>query len=153
MCTIFIKETEQVDISDFIFAHDCGRPLNPLSVEGQVEGSVQMGLGFAHYEDLMTNEGKVLNPSFRDYRFPTAIDMPQIQTMFCGEPDKVGHYCAKECGEGSTEPVAPAIVNAVAAATGLRFHELPVNPERLWRAMKEKYEKEAGIILKNNLQA
>lgn len=137
------EETGQVDISDFIFAHDCGRPLNPVSVEGQVEGSVQMGLGYALYEDLMTKEGKVLNPSFRDFRFPTAMDMPKIQTIFCGEPDKVGHYGAKECGEGSTAPVAPAIVNAIAGATGIRFHELPVNPERLWRAMKEKREKES----------
>lgn len=136
------EETGQVSISDFIFAHDCGRPLNPVSVEGQVEGSVQMGLGYALYEDLMTKDGKVLNPSFRDYRFPTAMDMPKIQTIFCGEPDKVGPYGAKECGEGSTAPVAPAIVNAIAGATGIRFHELPVNPERLWRAMKEKREKE-----------
>ncbi len=130
-------ETGQVDISDFIFAHDCGRPLNPLSVEGQVEGSVQMGLGYALYEEMVMKDGVVTNPGFRDYRFPTALDMPHIQTVFCGEPDPVGPFGAKECGEGSTAPVAPAIANAITDATGLRFTEIPINPERLWREMKK----------------
>lgn len=131
-------ETGVVDISDFIFAHDCGRPLNPRAVEGQVEGSVQMGLGYALMEDEKVVDGQVVNPSFRDYRFPTAMDMPKITTVFCGEPDKVGPYGAKECGEGSTAPVAPAIVNAVASATGLRPHALPVDPEHLWRLLRER---------------
>lgn len=131
-------ETGQVDISDFIFAHDCGRPLNPLSVEGQVEGSVQMGLGYALYEEMVMDHGKVKNPGFRDYKFPTALDMPHIQTIFCGEPDPVGPFGAKECGEGSTAPVAPAIANAITDAIGIRFNEIPINPERVWRALKEK---------------
>lgn len=132
------EETGVVDIDDFIFAHDCGRPLNPKSVEGQVEGSVQMGLGYALMEDEKTVNGKVINPGFRDYRFPTAMDMPKITTVFCGEPDKVGPYGAKECGEGSTAPVAPAIVNAVASATGLRPHNIPIDPENLWRQLRER---------------
>lgn len=131
-------ETGQVDISDFIFAHDCGRPLNPLAVEGQVEGSVQMGLGYALYEEMVMDEGTVKNPGFRDYKFPTALDMPKIQTIFCGEPDPVGPFGAKECGEGSTAPVAPAIANAVTDATGIRFNQIPIDPERLWRALKDK---------------
>ncbi|MGN0703627.1 MAG: xanthine dehydrogenase family protein molybdopterin-binding subunit [Lentihominibacter sp.] len=131
------KETGVVDINDFIFAHDCGRPLNPKSVEGQVEGSVQMGLGYALMEDEKEVNGRIINPGFRDYRFPTAMDMPEITTVFCGEPDKVGPYGAKECGEGSTAPVAPAIVNAVAQATGLRPHQIPVDPENLWRMLRE----------------
>ena len=132
-------ETGEVNISDFIFAHDCGRPLNPVSVEGQVEGSVQMGLGYALYEEMILDEnGNVKNPGFRDYKFPTALDMPKIQTIFCGEPDPVGPFGAKECGEGSTAPVAPAIANAITDATGIRFNQIPINPERLWRAMKDK---------------
>lgn len=134
-------ETGQVDISDFIFAHDCGRPLNPVSVEGQVEGSVQMGLGYALYEEMVMENGVVKNPGFRDYRFPTALDMPKIQTIFCGEPDPVGPFGAKECGEGSTAPVAPAIANAISDATGLRFYNIPINPEKLWKALKEKESK------------
>jgi 4-hydroxybenzoyl-CoA reductase alpha subunit len=135
------EETGTVDISDFIFAHDCGRPLNPLAVEGQVEGSVQMGLGYTLFEEVITVSGKVINPSFRDYRFPTALDMPKMQTIFCGEPDPVGPFGAKECGEGSTAPVAPAIANAITHATGIRFDEIPITPERLWRSLKEKNKK------------
>ncbi len=133
------EETGVVDIKDFIFAHDCGRALNPKSVEGQVEGSVQMGLGYALMEDEMIDStGRITNPGFRDYRFPTALDMPEIKTIFCGVPDEVGPYGAKECGEGSTAPVAPAIVNAVASATGLRPHKLPIDPEHLWRLLRER---------------
>lgn len=136
------EETGVVDINDFIFAHDCGRPLNPLAVEGQVEGSVQMGLGYALMESMNIDEkGKVTNPGFRDYRFPTAMDMPHITTAFCGVPDEVGPFGAKECGEGSTAPVAPAIVNAVAQATGLRPHQIPIDPEQLWRQLRERKEK------------
>lgn len=131
------RETGVVDIEDFVFAHDCGRPLNPKSVEGQVEGSVQMGLGFALMEDEKEVGGRIVNPGFRDYRFPTAMDMPKIKTIFCGVPDEVGPYGAKECGEGSTAPVAPAIVNAVAQATGLRPHQIPIDPENLWRQLRE----------------
>ncbi len=132
------EETGVVDIDDFIFAHDCGRPLNIRAVEGQIEGSVQMGLGYAIYEECILKDGKMLNPSFRDYRFPTALDMPEIQTIICGEPDPEGPFGGKECGEGSTAPVAPAIVNAVSKATGLKFHTLPLTPEKIWRACKEK---------------
>jgi 4-hydroxybenzoyl-CoA reductase alpha subunit len=132
------EETGIVEIDDFIFAHDCGRPLNLRAVEGQVEGSVQMGLGYALYEECLLENGKMLNPTFRDYRFPTALDMPQIQTIICGDPDPEGPFGGKECGEGSTAPVAPAIVNAISKATGLKFDSLPVTPEKIWRACKER---------------
>jgi len=132
------EETGLVDISDFVFAHDCGRPLNLRAVEGQIEGSVQMGLGYALYEECVMKDGTMMNPGFRDYRFPTALDMPRIKTIICGDPDPDGPFGAKEAGEGSTAPVAPAIVNAVSRATGLHFDTLSLNPERLWRACKEK---------------
>ena len=102
-----------------------------------------MGLGFALMEDEKQVNGKIINPGFRDYRFPTAMDMPKITSIFCGVPDEVGPYGAKECGEGSTAPVAPAIVNAVAAATGLRPHQIPIDPENLWRLLREQ-DKEQG---------
>ena len=98
-----------------------------------------MGLGYALMEKEMINDkGRVTNPGFRDYRFPTAMDMPEIKTIFCGVPDEVGPYGAKECGEGSTAPVAPAIVNAVAMATGIRPHQIPIDPEHLWRLIRER---------------
>ena len=132
------EETGVVDISDFVFAHDCGRVLNLRAVEGQIEGSVQMGLGYALYEECLVENGKFLNPSFRDYRFPTAMDMPHVKSILCGDPDPEGPFGAKECGEGSTAPVAPSIANAVAKATGIQFHSLPLTPEKIWRACKEK---------------
>lgn len=138
-------ETGCIDVSDFIFAHDCGRPLNLRAVEGQIEGSVLLGLAFAAYEECVFDKnGKQLNPSFRDYRFPTALDMPQIKTIICGKPDEEGPMGAKEAGEGSTAPVGPAIVNAINKALGVKFTELPVTPERIWRAMKEKEAAKAG---------
>ncbi|AHF10463.1 xanthine dehydrogenase family protein molybdopterin-binding subunit [Dehalobacter restrictus] len=132
------EETGIVDIEDFVFAHDCGRPLNVRAVEGQIEGSVQMGLGYVLFEECkISADGKLLNPSFRDYRFPTALDMPRIKTILCGEPDAEGPFGAKECGEGSTAPVAPAIVNAVSKATGIHFRKLPLTPENVWKELQE----------------
>ena len=131
-------ETGELNMEDFVFAHDCGRPLNLRAVEGQIEGSVHMGLGFTCYEEcLYDEEGRHLNPTFRDYRFPTALDMPNIRTFICGEPDPEGPMGAKEAGEGTTAPVGPAIANAIAAATGVHFHSLPISPEKIWRAMKQ----------------
>jgi CO/xanthine dehydrogenase Mo-binding subunit len=131
-------ETGEVDVKDFIFAHDCGRPLNIRAVEGQIEGSVLLGLGFTCYEEcLFTPDGKHRNPTFRDYRFPTALDMPHIKSIVCGQPDPEGPMGAKEAGEGSTAPVGPAIGIAINRATGLKFHSLPITPEKVWRALRE----------------
>jgi CO/xanthine dehydrogenase Mo-binding subunit len=131
-------ETGDVSVQDFIFGHDCGRPLNIRAVEGQIEGSVLLGLGFTCYEEcLYTEDGKHRNPTFRDYRFPTALDMPHITSIVCGQPDPEGPLGAKEAGEGSTAPVGPAIGIALNRATGLKFHSLPITPEKIWRALKE----------------
>lgn len=134
-------ETGEIDIEDFVFAHDCGRPLNIRAVEGQIEGSVLLGMGFTCYEECQFDKnGKHMNPSFRDYRFPTALDMPHIKTIICGGPDPEGPMGAKEAGEGSTAPVGPAIGIAINRATGLKFHSLPITPEKIWRALKENKE-------------
>lgn len=131
-------ETGAVELQDFVFGHDCGRPLNLRAVEGQIEGSVLLGYGFTCYEECVYNkEGKHMNPSFRDYRFPTALDMPHIKTIICSEADSEGPMGAKEAGEGSTAPVGSAIGNAINYATGLTLRELPITPEKLWRALKE----------------
>ena len=132
-------ETGGVELEDFVFGHDCGRALNIRAVEGQIEGSVLLGLGFSCFEECVySKEGKHLNPSFRDYRFPTALDMPPIKTIICSEADPEGPMGAKEAGEGSTAPVGSAIGNAVNYATGLTLRELPITPERIWRALKER---------------
>ncbi len=129
------EETGVLDIDEFVFAHDCGRALNRRAVEGQLEGSIGMGLGYAVYEHNITKEGKVLNPNFRDYRLPTALDMPKMRTFYDFTPDAEGPLGAKEAGEGSAAPVAPAIANAVNMATGIYFTELPLDPEHIWRAL------------------
>lgn len=130
------EETGVLDIDEFVFAHDCGRALNRRAVEGQLEGSIGMGLGYAVYEHTVTKEGKVLNPNFRDYRLPTALDMPKMRTFYDFTPDEEGPFGAKEAGEGSAAPVAPAIANAVNMATGINITELPLDPEHIWRALR-----------------
>ncbi|MDR1905060.1 MAG: xanthine dehydrogenase family protein molybdopterin-binding subunit [Treponema sp.] len=130
------EETGVLNIDEFVFAHDCGRALNRRAVEGQLEGSIAMGLGYAIYEHNVTKEGKILNPNFRDYRLPTALDMPKMRTFYDFTPDEEGPLGAKEAGEGSAAPVAPAIANAVNMATGIYLTELPLDPEHIWRAMR-----------------
>ncbi len=132
-------ETGEIEVKEFVFAHDCGRALNIRAVEGQIEGSVLLGIGFTCFEECQYNQnGRHLNPTFRDYRFPTALDMPKIKSIICGSPDPDGPMGAKEAGEGSTAPVGPAIGIAINRATGMKFHSLPVSPETVWRGLKEK---------------
>ncbi len=129
------EETGVLDIDEFVFAHDCGRPLNDRAVETQLEGSIAMGLGYAVYEHNVTEKGKILNPNFRDYRLPTALDMPTMKTYYHFAADDEGPLGAKEAGEGSAAPVAPAIANAVNMATGIHITSLPLDPEHIWRAL------------------
>lgn len=130
-------ETGQLDIDEFFFAHDCGQALNKRACEAQLEGSIYSGLGYTIFEDLKEIDGKQLNPNFRDYRMPTALDMPKITTHFDYPPDPEGPFGAKEVGEGTTAPIAPAVANAIHMATGLTITELPLDPEHIWRMMKE----------------
>lgn len=136
-------ETGQIDIDEFFFAHDCGRALNKRAVEAQLEGSIYSGLGYAVYEELKLKDGKMLNPNFRDYRMITALDMPHITTKFDYAPDPEGPFGAKECGEGTTAPIAPAVANAIHNATGLHITELPLDPERIWKLLQEQKKAQA----------
>lgn len=130
-------ETGLVEIPDFYFAIDCGLPLNRRACEGQIEGAVQMGLGFACFEECRFDQsGRMVNARFRDYRFPTALDMPRVTSIFCGQPDPEGPFGAKEMGEGAVAPVAPAIVTGISRACNIRLRELPVTPENLWRKLR-----------------
>lgn len=131
-------ETGQAEVTRVVCAHDCGVAINPMAVEGQLEGSVQMGLGFALSEVVAMKGGVTLNPSLLDYKVPTALEMPDIEVVFTEEADPVGPYGAKEAGEGTVGPTAPAIVNAIGEAVGERPRSLPVNPEDLLRAMQAK---------------
>jgi 4-hydroxybenzoyl-CoA reductase alpha subunit len=125
-------------------AHDCGKALNPLSVEGQIEGSVHMGLGQALTEQLRYRNGQLLNANFLDYKIPTPFDTPEIEVIIVESHDPEGPFGAKECGEGALAPVIPAIGNAIYDAVGVRMFEVPMTPDRILKAIEKKKRDEAG---------
>ena len=118
-------------------AHDVGKAVNPMNVEGQIEGGVQMGLGFALTEEIVRENGKTLNPSFLDYKLFTAVDMPKIKSITVEVPEPLGPFGARGIGEATTIPTAAAIANAIFNAVGVRMKELPMTPERILRGIKE----------------
>lgn len=130
--------TGKVKVLKMVAAHDCGRAINPLLVEGQLDGSVVGGMGQALYEDVMTEKGQVLNPSFLDYGLPTAMEVPSITSIEVETDDPEGPFGAKESGEGTQLAPAPAIINAIYDAIGVRFKSLPVTPEKVLEALQEK---------------
>jgi xanthine dehydrogenase molybdenum-binding subunit len=134
-------ETGKVRVLKIVAAHDVGRAINPMYVEGQIEGGVQMGVGYALTEELQVQEGRILNPSFLDYRVPTALDMPKIETIIVETDDPRGPYGAKGVGEMGVTPTAPAIANAIYDAIGVRLRRLPMTGERILLALKQKDEK------------
>jgi 4-hydroxybenzoyl-CoA reductase subunit alpha len=135
------EETGLVKVHSITPAHDIGLAINPMGAEGQLEGSIQMGLGYALSEEILWDKGKILNPSFLDYECPTALDMPEIHPIFVETNDPEGPFGAKECGEGTTTPVAPAITNAIHDAIGTRINEIPLTPEKILDALEKKGEK------------
>jgi len=130
--------TGKVDVIRMTVGHDCGRPLNPMSVEGQIEGCIQMGMGYVLSENLVFERGQTINPSFLGYKAPIANQMPHIDIHHVITEDPAGPFGAKETGEGSVDPTAPAIVNAIYDAIGVRFTQLPVTPEMILKALKRK---------------
>ena len=133
-------KTGRVKILQVITAEDVGKPLNPDAVEGQVEGAVMTGLGQVIYEDpdFDPGNGQARNTSFIDYKLPTSADAPPQTVIHVETDDPVGPFGAKECGEGATVYTAPAIVNAIYDAIGVRIHDLPVTPEKILKALEEK---------------
>jgi 4-hydroxybenzoyl-CoA reductase subunit alpha len=134
--------TGKVKVLKMAASHDCGRAINPMLVEGQLEGSMVGGMGQALYEGVMTDHGQVLNPSFLDYGIPTAMEVPSITSIEVETNDPEGPFGAKESGEGTQLAPAPAIINAIYDAIGVRFKSLPVTPEKILQALREKEKKE-----------
>jgi CO/xanthine dehydrogenase Mo-binding subunit len=128
-------ETGQVRVLRLVCANDVGRAINPMAVEGQIEGGAQMGLGYALSEELLVKEGRVLNPNFLDYRLFTAADMPPIETIIVETDDPDGPYGAKGVGEMGGTPTAAAVANAIYDAVGVRLTALPMTPERVLAAL------------------
>jgi 4-hydroxybenzoyl-CoA reductase alpha subunit len=130
--------TGEVSVLKMTVAHDCGQPINPMSVEGQIEGCILMGMGYALSENLVSEGGQTLNPSFLGYKTITSKQTPQIKIHHVMIEDPAGPFGAKETGEGSVDPTAPAIANAIYNATGVRIKDLPITPERILKGLKKK---------------
>jgi CO/xanthine dehydrogenase Mo-binding subunit len=131
-------QTGAVEVVNIWGAHDLGKALNPLAVEGQLEGSWHMGIGQALSEQMKYHQGLLLNSNFLDYKIPTTLDTPNIFSNIIESSDPEGPFGAKECGEGALHPVIPAIANAIYDAVGVRVTSLPINPERILKELKEK---------------
>ena len=136
-------ETGHVRVENIVVAHDCGRALNPLAVEGQVIGSVYMGMGQALQEEMSWRNGRLMNPTLLEYRIPTTLETPNIDCIIVESHDPEGPFGAKEAGEGSLAATIPAIANAIYDAVGVRINTLPLSPEKVLAAIQEK-KKQAG---------
>lgn len=141
MCQVEVDpETGKVKVLNFVAAHDSGKVINPMLAEGQIEGALQQGIGYALCEEMAFEDGKVMNPNFADYKILAADDMPEkIKVQFvetCMEP--TGPFGAKGLGEPGLVPTSPAIANAIYNAIGVRIKSLPMTPEKILNAIKEK---------------
>jgi CO/xanthine dehydrogenase Mo-binding subunit len=130
-------DTGTVEVERVWLAHDIGKALNPLLVEGQVEGSVYMGLGEALLEEQAFRGGLHRGPSLLDYKIPTALEMPPVETILVESIDPEGPFGAKEAGQGPLLPVIPAVVNAVHDALGIRIDEVPMTPDKVIVALRD----------------
>jgi 4-hydroxybenzoyl-CoA reductase alpha subunit len=130
-------ETGYVKVTNIWGAHDCGKALNPLAVEGQLEGSWHMGTGQAISEQMTYHKGLLMNNNFLEYKIPTSLDTPDIHASIIETIDPEGPFGAKEAGEGAIHPVIPAIANAVFNAVGVRITRLPIRAEDILEQMKD----------------
>ena len=127
------RVTGDIVILQSVHAADIGRLINPMQCRGQIDGAIAMGIGWALSEKMVYDaHGVMLNPALRDYRIPAFADVPRSEVYFADTYDRIGPMGAKSQGECCINPVAPAIVNAVANATGVRFTSLPLSPERIF---------------------
>jgi 4-hydroxybenzoyl-CoA reductase subunit alpha len=131
------EETGVVTVDKVWVAHDCGKALNRLTVEGQVQGSVWMGMGQAMSEEAAYHDGLMLTTNMLDYRVPTIQDSPPIEVGIVESNDPHGPFGAKEAGEGSLAAFLPALTNAIVDAVGIRFNDLPVTPDRVFTAIEK----------------
>jgi CO/xanthine dehydrogenase Mo-binding subunit len=131
------EETGAITVEKYVSVADVGRCINPLLCEAQDEGAVMQGLGHTLLEEMRYDRGQLLNANMVDYRVPRAEDLPRaLECQFVENADGAGPFGAKGAGEGSLVPVSPAIGNALARLTGVRLRELPLTPERVWRALR-----------------
>jgi CO/xanthine dehydrogenase Mo-binding subunit len=136
-------ETGVVTVKKIWVAHDCGRALNPVAVEGQMEGSAYMGFAEALMEEQVFKPATAAHgaglhhgPSLLDYRIPTSLDTPELESLIVESVDPEGPYGAKEAGEGPLHPSIPAIANAIFDALGIRCDRLPFSPPAVLRLLR-----------------
>lgn len=131
-------DTGQVDVLRVTAAHDCGTPVNPDLVVGQVQGGVSLGIGYALLEEIIFEDGVQSNPRLTDYVLPTSMDVPTVDVTIVDNYDPTGPFGVKGVGEPTSVPTAPAILNAIYDAVGVRLFDLPATPEKILKAIKEK---------------
>ncbi|HJU61894.1 MAG TPA: xanthine dehydrogenase family protein molybdopterin-binding subunit [Candidatus Binatia bacterium] len=132
------QETGQVKVLQYVIASDCGTVIYPIGAEGQVEGGLAQGIGYALTEGLQFDEGRPVNPNFSDYRIPSMRDMPPLIHAFAESYEPTGPFGAKGLGELNMDPTAAVISNAIFDAVGVRIRDLPITPEKVLRALREK---------------
>jgi CO/xanthine dehydrogenase Mo-binding subunit len=132
------RQTGRVKILKYIAAHDVGKAINPMLLEGQIYGGGLMGLGYALGERMIFDKGVLKNGNFLDYKMPTVKDVPPVEAVIIETDDENGPFGAKGIGEPGLVPTAPAIANAIYDAVGVRIKDLPITPEKVLRALKEK---------------
>ena len=139
-CTVTVDpDTGQVRVKRYVSVAEVGRVLNRKAAEGQDEGAAVQGLGHALYEELLYQDGQPINATLMDYHVPTIDEVPEeFVTVLLESGDGPGPRGARGMGEGGILPIAPAIANAIARAYGVRIRELPLTPERVWRALRER---------------
>jgi len=134
-------DTGKITLKNCVTAHDCGQVINPLGVQGQLEGAIAMAAGYGFTEDLPMDEGKILNPNLVDYKVLRATEMPETEVMEVETYEPEGPFGAKEAGEGLTNPTAGALSNAIYHAAGISIKNLPISPEKVLEALREKNKK------------
>ena len=132
------KETGKVKILKYVAAHDVGKAINPMLLEGQIYGAVSMGVGYGLTEQLIFDKGECMNPNFRDYKVLTAKDVIPVEPIIVETIDRDGPFGAKGIGEPGCVPSAPAIANAIYDAIGVRINSLPITPEKILKVLREK---------------
>jgi CO/xanthine dehydrogenase Mo-binding subunit len=131
-------ETGQITVERVVCADDTGKAINPQQVVGQIEGALVQALGYALLEDFRTRDGRVLTDRLSTYLIPTVLDVPgRVESIIVETPDPNGPWGARGMGEMPYLPLAAAVANAVYDATGVRFYDFPLTPERVWRGLRE----------------
>ncbi|MEK9687880.1 MAG: molybdopterin cofactor-binding domain-containing protein [Gammaproteobacteria bacterium] len=137
-------ETGEVVVKRIVAVHDCGQPINPMLVEGQIQGGISMGVGYALQEEILFDDkGKQINPNLTNYIMPTSLDMPELDVQLVDNYDPTGPHGAKGVGEPTAVPTAAAIMNAIYDAVGVRITTLPATAEKVMAAILEKNAQEA----------